>query len=249
MTGVLPTHNSEYIVSGIAYNQAHHHLFIMRIDVNGTIIWQKCYNVALTLIAGYTMQIIKQTPDQGYIISGTEVFPVFNFNTWLIKVNEAGDIQWSKIYTSATRFGMLSADVEPLQDGSYIASGNANADMVIFKLDQSGNIIWQKIYGGNQFDMIFSVKESGSGYIAAGYGNGLLAFFGADLCLLKIRRDGTIPFTTASGWLNSNANLATVDAPYTPAVVTFSITAADASSINTSATVTNTNVNITKLTP
>jgi len=67
------------------------------------------------------------------------------------------------------------------------------------KLDSSGNVQWQRTYGGSSWDYAHSVQQTDDGgYIVAG---GTLSFGagGWDLWVLKLRSDGGIVFRSGAG--------------------------------------------------
>lgn len=90
-------------------------------------------------------------------------------------------------------------------DGNLIFCGSTNSfgsgqkDMLIFKTDISGNIIWSKTYGGPLNDECWQIKQTpDGGYIATGYtesyGNG-----NKDAFLLKLTSSGTVSWFKTFG--------------------------------------------------
>ncbi len=74
--------------------------------------------------------------------------------------------------------------IQPTSDAGYIATGRTKSygendyDLYLIKTDKSGNILWQKNYGGAREDEGYSVEETADGgYIVAGrtrsYGSGM----------------------------------------------------------------------------
>jgi hypothetical protein len=75
-------------------------------------------------------------------------------------------------------------------------------DFWVLKLDGSGNIQWQKTYGGTNWDWASSIRQtSDGGYIVAGYTDSFGSGNG-DLWVLKLDSSGNIngrrPITTGS---------------------------------------------------
>jgi hypothetical protein len=65
---------------------------------------------------------VRQTSDGGYVVTGyTKSFDANNYDTWLVKTDETGTIQWQKFYGESgddrTIFGEQTAD------GGFIATG------------------------------------------------------------------------------------------------------------------------------
>src|SRR5436853_216189 len=74
---------------------------------------------------------------------------------------------WSKTYgTSSSNWAQ---SIAPSGDGGYVVAGSTQgfgagqSDAWVFKLDGSGNIVWQKSYGGSSYDWAKSIVQSGDG--------------------------------------------------------------------------------------
>ena len=89
--------------------------------------------------------------------------------------------------------------VEQTSDGGYVVTGNTQSfgaggnDIVLLKIDEDGNISWQKTYGGNGDDYAYSLNQTApnGGYSIAGRTNS----FGtgsSDVLLLKVGSTGGI---------------------------------------------------------
>ena len=86
--------------------------------------------------------------------------------------------------------------ITPTRDGGYIVAGNTwsfgngEDDVYLIKIDDNGNKIWQKTYGGSDYDEAYAITPTkDGGYIVAGgtesFGNG-----GWDVYLIKIDKNG-----------------------------------------------------------
>lgn len=138
---------------------------------------------------------ITQTVDGGFAIVGfSESQGRFGTNVTLIKIDDAGNEEWSQ------SLGMegddIGYDVVQEKDGTYLivgqtnGSGNGNKDILLIKADASGKMIWQQTYGGEGDDQGWSmvIAKSGDYYIT-----GSRVYDGnADLYLLKVNQDGEI---------------------------------------------------------
>lgn len=96
---------------------------------------------------------IQKTSDGGYIIAGyTHSFGSGNADFLIMKLNEFGDILWQKTYGGTGRDQPYF--IQQTSDGGYIIAGYTfsfgagNCDFWILKLDELGNIQWQKTFGG-----------------------------------------------------------------------------------------------------
>ena len=129
--------------------------------------------------------------DDGYIICGfskSNDYDVsghhggsFYSDFWVVKLNSTGTLIWQKSLGGTDHDSGYS--VKETSDGGYIVAGEARSndgdvsghhgflgDYWIAKLDASGNITWQKCYGGTDGDVATDILEtSDGGFIIAGY--------------------------------------------------------------------------------
>ncbi|MGR3311050.1 MAG: hypothetical protein ACUZ77_09760, partial [Candidatus Brocadiales bacterium] len=111
---------------------------------------------------------IQQTLDGGYIIAGwTSSFGAGDYDFWVLKLRQDGIIEWQKTYGGDNWEGARS--IQQTIDGGYIvggttrSSGAGNYDFWVLKLDSSGNIQWQKTYGGGNSEGIRSIQQTNDG--------------------------------------------------------------------------------------
>ena len=122
--------------------------------------------------SGYA-ESIQQTGDGGYILAGTVYLP--NDHTWVMKLDGNGDISWQRFYSDGALHNEANS-IQQTKDGGYIVAGRnffpsgTESNFLIVKLDASGNVTWQKVYGGSGADAVRSIQQtSDGGYIVAGY--------------------------------------------------------------------------------
>ena len=135
--------------------------------------WAKTYHATG---AAETANSMKQTADGGYIVAGsTNSSGVPGHpHAWVLKLDSLGNVVWQKSYGGV---GPDSASsVDQTADGGYIVAGsfmNSTASQTspwVFKLNSTGNIVWQKTFGaGNDaFSSITHTSDGGSA--VAGWG-------------------------------------------------------------------------------
>ena len=179
------TEDGGLVVSGGAYT-------ISKMDGMGNAIWTKSFG------RGYAYSV-KQTSDGGYIVAGNNgIDGAGGLDAWIMKLDTTGTVVWQKTYGGSENDEAYS--VEQTTDGGYIVAGYSGsfgggfADGWVFKLDGSGNIVWQKAYGGRSqgaFSVLGSIsKTQDGGFVLAGYTSG----FGQGLndgWVLKIDAQGS----------------------------------------------------------
>ena len=131
---------------------------------------------------------IQTTSDGGFILAGFtlsndgQVSGNHNPGTadaWIVKLDASRAIQWQKCYGGAggdtaysilqTSDGYIVAGVSSSSNGD-LTGNNGLSDAWIFKIDNTGNIQWQKNIGGVENDALKSiVSNSDNSYTLTGY--------------------------------------------------------------------------------
>ena len=90
----------------------------------------------------------------------------------IVKIDKSGNLIWDKTFGDSDEDDLFS--IKETKDG-YIAvgftksKGKGKEDGWIVKIDKSGNLIWDKTFGGSNDDELFSIIGTKDGYIAAGF--------------------------------------------------------------------------------
>ncbi|HKR06694.1 MAG TPA: T9SS type A sorting domain-containing protein [Bacteroidia bacterium] len=163
--------------------------WIIKLDASGSIQWQNTIGGDETDI----LYSIAQTADGSYICGGYSLSAISGDKTevawgqkdyWVIKLDAAGNVQWDKTIGGYSPDYLYS--VAQTSDGGFICGGhtysnisgnitqNTNGlnDLLLVKLDASGNIQWQNSIGGSAFDEMHSlVPTPDGGCVCGGYSN------------------------------------------------------------------------------
>lgn len=177
-----------YIIVGSLDN--YHQGWLIKTDRKGNLVWDKKFSESDC----NTPSRVRQTFDGGYILGGCTCSDKYNDkhspDYWLVKTDWRGNIQWSSILGGAGCEGVSAIDQIP---GGYITSGvtssfgNGGIDGWLVIVDNRGNMVWSKAFGGSGDDWVFRGQMTlDGGYITAGttnsFGNG-----GSDVWLVKIK--------------------------------------------------------------
>ncbi len=153
---------------------------------------------------------VSQTTDGGYIIAGrTQSFGAGGNDVYLVKTDKDGNVLWSNTYGGEENDGAWS--VRQTLDGGYIVTGYTasfgagDLDVYLIKTDASGNLKWEKTFGGVSDDEGASVVETtDSCYVVTGYtrSNGKSW---PDVYLLKTDPGGNLLWSKTFGGEQSDA--------------------------------------------
>jgi len=117
---------------------------------------------------------IAQTKDNGFVVVGeTNSSGAGDLDFWLVKLDEKGNKLWDKTLGGPNADSASAVVAAP--DGGFAVAGTSKTsaangkDFLAAKLDASGNVIWQKTFGGAGSDIANSIElTSDGGYILAG---------------------------------------------------------------------------------
>ncbi|MCP4364344.1 MAG: VCBS repeat-containing protein [Planctomycetes bacterium] len=115
---------------------------------------------------------------------------------------------WGKSY-SGTDLGdvIQCVSIDQTEDGGYALCGEFKSDALVVKLDEHGEITWQKTFGGDVWDSADSIHQTlaDDGYILCGKTHSFGR--GGDVLVVKLDRDGNPEWSSAFGGdLEDSAN-------------------------------------------
>jgi hypothetical protein len=140
---------------------------------SSAITWARTY----TGTEGFVGSSVEQTSDGGFIVAGSTVSSQFLGQTWLLRLDATGGIVWQKAYgsfSSATPVVPEGPKVKQTLDGGFVVSSSTNVSKNteaawIFKVDQTGNLIWQEAFTGIGNATAFSIDTTfDGGFLVAG---------------------------------------------------------------------------------
>lgn len=162
--------------------------WVLKLSKTGATQWAKTY-------AGSDRDLqptIIQTADSGYLLGGSSISPISgdktedainqSFDYWVLKLDKAGKILWNNtiggiqlekvtslletkggFYVCGSSYSILANDKTHDNIGSSLTS-----DYWVVKLNKSGNILWDSVYGGKNRDALASAILTTDGGILLG---------------------------------------------------------------------------------
>lgn len=232
---VTQTPEGGYLVAGgsvsfdgqVSSNHGMEDAWLLKLDAEGNLLWAKTYGGSLNDRA----ESIHPTADGGYIVAGYSESSDGDlssnkggFDYWIFKINNQGDLLWSKNFGgSLADFGF---DARPTANGGFLMVGSAFSDngdvggnngfydYWIIQLDNNGNLLWEKHFGGSGEERAYSfVPTDDGGAVIAGTTNSAGGDVGTnngsyDYWLIKIDGEGNLLWSKTYGGSSEDRGLA-----------------------------------------
>ena len=188
---VIQTADGGFVLAGFSYstngdvtfNHGGGDYWVVKTDMNGVLQWQKSFGGTGM---DYAYSIV-QTPNGGYAVAGFAQSNNGNLNNnhggsdfWLMRIDAVGMILWQKNYGGTANDEAHSIVMTP--DGGFTLAGfslsndidvsgnHGDKDYWLIHTDSTGNLLWEKSYGGSNTDYLRSMnKTNDGGYIMTGY--------------------------------------------------------------------------------
>ncbi|MCE3280529.1 MAG: lipoprotein [Bacteroidetes bacterium] len=159
-TTVIPEADGYFVAGTTAGNSGwNRKLALMRIDLNGNLLWAKNHSIpSASLYDNYDAFI--KTCDSNYVYAGSVNNGVTTQDVVIIKFNQNGDTLWQKTFGDTT-FDWWGNQCKETLDKGFIIAGSAhvsssNSDCLLIKTDSAGNLQWKKTINNTQ-ERAFSV--------------------------------------------------------------------------------------------
>jgi len=201
--GIKETGDGGYVVVGYtgSFGTGNNDSWILKLTSSGDIEWQRTYGGSDSHNYPYSFQI---TSDGGYIVAGgTYSISAEDWDGWVLKLTSSGDIEWKNTYGGGS--GDRATSIQQTEDGGYIVAGWTNSfgagdgDLWILKLTSSGDIEWQRTYGGSSYEYWSGIHETSVGGYIVSVATGSFGAGGNDLWILKLTSSGDIEWQRTYG--------------------------------------------------
>lgn len=209
------------------FNKGLEDFWVIKLNAKGQELWQKTIggsgmerllSIAPSKDGGYILGGTSSSDKSDKNAEGTEDLygktedSRGNMDYWVVKLDKDGKIIWQK-----TIGGLYADELKSIQqttDGGYILGGYSNSpisgdkteanfgmgDYWIVKLDEEGTITWQRTFGGDKDDNLFTLSQTkDGGYILGGNSNSSATHSktksnkeGTDFWVIKLDEKGTI---------------------------------------------------------
>jgi hypothetical protein len=189
---LIVTADGSYTVVGYSTSFGGYKGWLFMLDLSGNMLWEKTFGIGIYSYACWGIQ----TSDGGYAIAGA-TYPSSLTDLWVFKTDSSGNLQWEKTFGgSANDVGW---NVAQMTDGGYAivgetsSYGSGGVDSWLIRTDSSGNMLWDKTYGGTGTEFTDDIIRTSDGGLAiAGFTNSFGAG-GYDMWLIRVDEFGVVP--------------------------------------------------------
>lgn len=217
------TNSNDGDVSGI--HGAQIDFWVIKLNSSGVLQWQKCFGGT----GGENANSIIALSDGSFVLAGAATSTSGDVSgnhgggdAWLIKISATGTLLWQKCFGGSGSESFAS--ISQTSDGGFIAGGQTSSsdgqvtgfhgvgDYWLVKTDASGNLEWQKTYGGSKSASYAAaaMQTSDGGYFISGttiLSNGVgisgdiaeVKGAGGDIWVLKVTVTGAITWQKTLG--------------------------------------------------
>lgn len=168
-------------------------MWVVKLDSLGVLVWQKClggsgadvaYSIAQTNDGGYIVAGTTETKNNGDVTGNHTYYDVgsasykASVDYWVVKLDSSGFLEWQKCLGGTGEDVAFS--IQPTAEGGYIVAGRTastngdvsiaigSRDAWIVKLNGTGDIEWEKSYGGTNNEIANFIRQTtDGGYIVA----------------------------------------------------------------------------------
>lgn len=208
----------------LTQNAGNKDFWLIKTDAEGTLQWQKTYGFSGQ---DYGTSFV-ETEDNGFLLTGVLDVSASggqgNARTsnrhaggdiWAIKVTNNGEVEWSKYYGGSYTDTALDVIATPNNEFIIVGSSDSNDvdisgnlgtyDFWVLKIDSTGQLLWEKSYGGSEIDEASAITTTPDGnFIIVGDTrssdrNVSINKGAADLWMLKIDTEGAIIWEKSFG--------------------------------------------------
>ena len=195
------TSDGGYIVCGYSnsFSTGSHDIYVAKVDEEANVQWQKTFGGSRTDI-GWGVHELK---DKSFLFFGAVGIDSTNDDIFITRLDPQGNKLWEKTYGNEKY--ERCTQMLPTSDGNFLLIGQRNVgpdkniDSYILKIDDKGNRLWEKCYGGNFPERTYYGGETPNGdFLISG---SILPYetAKADIFLFRINKQGELVWTKTIG--------------------------------------------------
>lgn len=198
---IIDTPDGNFLITGFidSTGMGDCNVYVVKIDNDGNLLWENVYGKGMNSTGRYSTPAL----DRGYLIAGTLSQTMgMQEDILIIKIDSSGNQEWVNSYGGADWENVR--EILKISDGYLVVGstrsyGNGDYDVLLMKIDENGNELWFKTYGGTGIDMGTSLEKTDDGGIII---TGKTRSFGLenyDLYIIKTDNKGEVQESFSAG--------------------------------------------------
>jgi hypothetical protein len=194
--------------------------WLIKIDENGTKLWSRYYGGLFT----DSLYDIVETDTGDFMLVGssdssdTDISNnIGDYDFWVIKVDKNGTKIWEKSFGGTQPDESFS--IVKTNDNHFLIVGNSrsldvnvsenlgSSDIWLIKINEAGELLWEKSFGGSNFETAKNISKSNQGFYITGSSRS--ADFDViknegnkDIWIVKLDENGTLVWSKSIGGTN-----------------------------------------------
>jgi len=183
---IVESGDGGFMVGGYTGPPGGSDVYLLKIDGNGNKVWEKTYGGA----GDDTAHCIIQSGDGGFVVGGisTSFGRDGSKDAYLLRIDSEGNKLWEKAYGGGGWDEALGVAVA--EEGEFVVAGmtksfgNESSHVYIFRVNDAGEKIWERVYGSSGPKETTCIVKSDGGFVLAGVGGRITR--GGDAYILGI---------------------------------------------------------------
>jgi len=192
LRSMAPASDGGYLLAGITETLENtYQVFAVKVNADGDTLWTRHFGGAQWDLCNKAIALT----DGGYALAGqTFSYGVGQGDAYLIRLDADGDTLWTATYGGTNNDAAES--IAETYDGGFILAGHTESsgagqrDLWLVRLDGSGNVLWEKTFGGEENEAAFAVLQTSDGGFAASGSASTNSVGEADFYMLKVNASG-----------------------------------------------------------
>lgn len=156
-----------------------------KLDASGELQWRRYFGGS----SNDRIYKVLPTHDNKYLLVGSSESDDFDitgtrgsYDVWLVKIDLQGNKLWERSYGGtgidngyaavATIDGGFLIAGASISDDGLVSRPKGNSDAWLLKIDGNGHVLWEKSFGGSDFDAAFDIAKTQqitTSYVVAGH--------------------------------------------------------------------------------
>jgi hypothetical protein len=187
---LLESKNGEYLVTGTNEDDDPREIYLVKVDVDGTTLWDKKIGPP-TWKWGYSAI---ELSNSDLVICGGHTVGEGYSQVLVVKTDNLGNTIWEKEF-GEDKTSEIGYSIKQNLDKSYTITGSSydvnimEYDIILLKIDESGNQLWFKKFGSPETDRGMNlIKDTNDDNIITGDYN--IGEYGSSIFMTKTDKDG-----------------------------------------------------------